>query len=284
VDPAKSLGANLAFGRLQTRVGVVGLWILQKGDATEEQARRLRICLMRLHAEQEVLDLVLKQLARKRLLTSADPDAATDLNNYFDKSTRLINRSTWGGVPQSAILSAWDSAEQVTPPSSRANLTERFDGARKQVWAKIEDYQARRAAVRVTPTINLNGGNLVLDKSINLNQSGTGNIANIAEFMSNVTNNVNNNLEKSQTSEDVKALIKQLTDQIKDISSRADPKTTQRMASDLQTLSSEVAQPEPRRAWYELSLKGLKEAAEAVGSIATPIVATVTKLMPLLLT
>ena len=55
------------------------------------------------------------------------------------------------------------------------------------------------------------------------------------------------------------------------------------MGKNLKRLSDELAEPEPDRAWYEVSLKGLKEAAEAVGEIAAPVVATVKKLIPLLL-
>jgi hypothetical protein len=55
------------------------------------------------------------------------------------------------------------------------------------------------------------------------------------------------------------------------------------MGSDVETLSKEMSQPKPRRAWYELSLKGLREAAEAVGEIGKPIVETVKLLWPLLL-
>jgi hypothetical protein len=44
-----------------------------------------------------------------------------------------------------------------------------------------------------------------------------------------------------------------------------------------------MAQAEPRQAWYELSIKGLKDAAETVGEIALPIISTLQKIAPLLI-
>jgi hypothetical protein len=281
VPRKKARGANLVFGRVKTRVGVVGVWILQRGTATREHHRSLRLCLMRLHAEQETLDLLLKRIQRNQLLNPPDPTIVDNLDDYFNERTHFINRREWGGVDQSAIREAFDAAEQVTPPLTRRNLVERYEGARKQVWKKIEEYQVRRAAVREVYVTNVNEGGTVVNKNITVNQSGTG-IVNVAEFMSGVTNTVTNNLEKSSSGEDVKALVKQLADQITAISAKVDPKQTQRMGNDLQTLTTEMAQQEPRRAWYELSLRGLKEAAEAVGEIAKPVIETVSKLMPLL--
>jgi hypothetical protein len=62
-----------------------------------------------------------------------------------------------------------------------------------------------------------------------------------------------------------------------------DPALAQKMGKNAKKLSEEMAESQPDRKWYELSLDGLKEAAEAVGAIATPIITTVGKLRPLLL-
>lgn len=290
VPAAASLGANLSFGRLRARSGVVPMWVFQPGAANKQNARNLRLCLLRLHAEQESLDLVLKQIQRKRLLNGSEAlgeeplSAAVDrLDTYFNKKTKLINRADWGEISQSAILSAFDAAEQVTLPANRQNLVDRYQGARRQIWKKIDDYQTRRAAVRVVSVTTVNSGGTYVDKSVTVNQSGQGNIANVAEYMSNVVNQVTSNLDKSSSPDEAKALMKELVEQIAAIASKIDPKQTQRMGADVQTLSTEMVQPEPRRAWYELTLNGLKEAAEALGEIAMPIVGIVKKLMPLLL-
>jgi hypothetical protein len=98
-----------------------------------------------------------------------------------------------------------------------------------------------------------------------------------------VVNTVNQNLGQSNASEDVKNLIKKLGDQISSTSSKIDPEKAQQMGADIKTLSEEVKNSKPRRKWYELSLSGLKEAAEAVGEIGKPILETVALLTKLLL-
>ena len=122
-----------------------------------------------------------------------------------------------------------------------------------------------------------------MDKSVTVNQSGSG-IVNIAEYMSNVTNTVTSNLDRApgQASE-VKDLVRALTEQIAALSKQVDPKQTQNMGDAVETISKEMTKSEPRRAWYDLSLKGLKEAAEALGEVGTPILGIVKKLWPLLL-
>ena len=276
----KALGANLAYGRLKTRSGIVSTWILQQGKSTQNISRSLRLNLLRLHAEQEALDLMLKQIHRKNIPINSEQVFINELDEYFKEKTKLINRSKWGGIYQSAILSAFDACEQVTKPSNRLNMIDRYEGTHRQIWNMVEDYQIRRASIRVVPVIEVKQGGITVNKNVTLNQSGTGNIANISEFMSNITNQINNNLEKSASTDEVKILMQQLADQIKSISDKIDPKQIKRMGNDLETISKEMTLPEPRKEWYELSIKGLKEAAEAVGEIAVPIIATLKKLIP----
>ena len=54
------------------------------------------------------------------------------------------------------------------------------------------------------------------------------------------------------------------------------------MARDVESLCKETASSKPRRKWYEMSIEGLKEAAEAVGEVGKPILKTVGKLLPML--
>jgi hypothetical protein len=273
VDPTAIFGAKLFFGRIRTRSGIVGTWLLQGDSAKSSKLRSLRLCLMRLHAEQEALDLVLKQIQRGRLLNPPTKTVVDRLDTYFNDSTKLINRAAWGEIRQSAILDAFDAADQVTLPANRKNLVDRYDGARNQVWKKVDDYQMRRAAARAVTINNFAKGSRNVEKQII--QSGTGNTLIVADYMKDVTNSVITNLKDSSAPDDLRALVTNLTDQINGIAQKADPAQVQKMGKNLKKLSEEIADPEPDRAWYEVSLKGLKEAAEAVGAIAEPILKTV---------
>jgi hypothetical protein len=117
---------------------------------------------------------------------------------------------------------------------------------------------------------------------VNVNASGHGNVINVAKYMVGVTNTVNQNVNQSAANDEIKELVKKLGEQIATAGSTIDPVRAQQMGSDVKALSEEIKNSEPRRKWYEISLNGLKEAAEAVGEVGKPILETVAALMPLL--
>jgi hypothetical protein len=112
-------------------------------------------------------------------------------------------------------------------------------------------------------------------------------VLNVAEYMKDVVNTVNQNLAAATNApENVKTLVSELAQEVEkagDQIPEADAPQAQKLGKNLEALSKEVASPEPDRAWYEVSLNGLKEAAEAIGEIGKPIAAVVGKLIPLLL-
>jgi len=281
VQPSSVQGATVLFGRLQTDAGIVPVWVLHRGTAEQSQLRRLRLCLSRLHAEREVLDLVLKQLKRGRLLVPFDEEAANLLDAYFNEHLRILSRESWGGISQSAVINAFDATLSVVRPAAQADLVQRYQGSRRQVWNKIQEFQERRRATRLISVTRIEEGAIKVDKRVTV--SGTGNIVNVGEYISNVTNTVNNQLADSNESDEVKELIAQLTSQIAEVAPQADPSQVKKLGKNLEALGKEAAAEEPDQAWYEVSLKGLKEAAEAVGEVAGPIVSTVSKLTKLLL-
>jgi len=120
-------------------------------------------------------------------------------------------------------------------------------------------------------------------KSNVINTSGTSNIINVTEFMVGVTNTVNTKMTESRAPDDVKDLIRELSAQVKLIADKIDQTQLQKMGKNLTKLSEEVASSVPEQSWYEVSLKGLKDAANAVGELGVPILTTLAKLAPLLL-
>jgi hypothetical protein len=129
----------------------------------------------------------------------------------------------------------------------------------------------------------LEEGGMHVDKQYNFNTTGHGNIFNVADFMTDVTNTVNQNVNQSEQSDELKETVKKLAEQVALIGTKIDPEIAEQMGSDVKALSDELTKSKPRRAWYEVTLTGLKEAAEAVGEVGKPIIETVLKLMPLLL-
>lgn len=281
VDEACVNGARALYCRLETSAGIVSTWVLQRGAASTGQLRNLRLCLSRLHAEREVLDLILKQIHRRRLLNPPSEEAVDLLDQYFNERIRVVNREEWGGLKQSAILSAFDATQAVVRPASEAQLISRYEGGRRQVWQKIAKYQEERRATRLVHVLNAEKGAIMVDKQVNV--SGTGNIVNVADYMSNVSNTVTNNLAESGATDEVKKLIEELNSEIQKVSASSDPAQVKQMGKNLKALSEEVASDEPERRWYEVSLEGIKEAAETIGEIAKPVISITKKLAALLL-
>jgi hypothetical protein len=118
---------------------------------------------------------------------------------------------------------------------------------------------------------------------VNINASGQGNIINIAKYMTDVSNTVNRNVEQSSASSEVKELIKSLASEVTAVGPKIDPALAEQMGKNLEALSKEVNSAKPQKKWYDVSLDGLKEAAQAVGELGAPILQTVSKLIPLLL-
>jgi hypothetical protein len=109
-----------------------------------------------------------------------------------------------------------------------------------------------------------------------------GAIANVAQHMNAVTSSVTQQMRELQGQDEIRDLITELAQRIAALDPSVQPEKTKGMADDLKVLSDEVARPQPRPKWYELSLEGIKEAAEAIGAIGKPVLETVTKLLPLL--
>jgi hypothetical protein len=146
-------------------------------------------------------------------------------------------------------------------------------------------------ASQVNSSINAAAGSTVnaptamKDHSTHITSTVTnspGAIANVAQHLANVTNQISRQVENSSAGDDVKALMKQLIEQVTAITATEKPEKVQQLADDLKILGDELAKPQPRRKWYELSLEGIKEAAESVGEVGKPIVKTVMRLLPLL--
>jgi len=173
-------------------------------------------------------------------------------------------------------------------------LVKDFEQDLHDVRKLIEQDAAARPVIHL-PSLAYVGGGIVInspkarqdavDNSTHISSAITnspGAIANVAQQLANVANHVTQQVNDSAAQAEVKALIRELANQIAALDASVDPAKAQQMADDLKTLGAEVVKPEPRRKWYELSLEGIKEAATAVGDIGQPILATVARLLPLL--
>ena len=150
VDPASIGGAELGFARIWLGAGFAGVRFLCRDGVDLERLRLLRLCLLRLNAEREVLDRVVYWVEKNRIPVEPETPRLEALERYLNDSTRFVQRSTTYGLSQSAIGTAFDASEQVEVSTDRAELVTSYDGVRKMIWRKVELYrQSRGTATQV---------------------------------------------------------------------------------------------------------------------------------------
>jgi hypothetical protein len=73
-----------------------------------------------------------------------------------------------------------------------------------------------------------------------------------------------------------------LTVEVGKLAAQLPPEEAEKVSRDLQTLTTEATSKSPRKAWYELSGKGLVDAAKTVAAMAGPITTAVKAVLSLL--
>lgn len=156
VNLGNGLQGAVAFVWLQTAGGTIPVWLVKRGTADVETLRRLRLCLMRLHAEREGLDIIIKLVRRWDIKIEPGSTAGDRLESYVNRATRLVNKDKFSGISQSAIREAFDAADSVVRPATRESLLQRYEGLRRQVWLKAEKFEQARGERRTVPTLIYN--------------------------------------------------------------------------------------------------------------------------------
>jgi hypothetical protein len=108
-------------------------------------------------------------------------------------------------------------------------------------------------------------------QSITITNSTVGDVNQVA---ANTITNSFNKVAQAEAPDELKEQLKKLHEEVKEMLQHLPEKKQKQAAQDLKTLSDEALSEEPRRAWYELSAKGLMDAAQAVGEIALPVITT----------
>lgn len=203
------------------------------------------------------------------------------------------SESTWSKLSQTAsvlgVLTtvaplAIGAASLLLNPVRRLLLKSGRSVNTIETWQAHLESLGRRLQVSRSALINIKELKVASDnRTTNIGSVGPGAIVNIAEYLANVTNTVTQNVNTSTQSEEVKSLVALLAAKVKDASAHIDAEKTEELGRNLEALSKEMARPKPSRKWYEVSLSGLKEAAEAVGQVGKPILEVLAKLSPLVL-
>lgn len=319
VDPGKVGGARAVFMWVKSKAGQVPVWFLARGNASEAHVRSLRLCILRLHAEQQALDLVLRQVQREsiRFVPEGDPDALSD---YLNAATRSISKAEWGGISQSAILDAFSAAESVDYGDESRELRARLAGVHRQVANKVEAYWHERTAARTAPVFNIGEGGILNQMNEQIIQSGTFHGTAVGKVNADQINSSFNTVSNSAADPDMKQALENLHNEVKallrDIGTLTgeQPVSTDARASEptpsaaattpepesvpapitagntidaeevmraLENLTKEALASKPGKRMLEAAAETLVDAGKLVAKHAAPIVAAVSAVLKL---
>ncbi|GLQ87289.1 hypothetical protein [Dyella flagellata] len=248
------------------------MWFIEGRSSDEDALRRLRIHLMRLHAERECLRIVLTRINESKLDLAANVGISDEAQQYLHDSIRALEKPERFGLPQSAMLEVAQQALEVVSAGQAASLNK----MRRQVAAKVEAY-IRRAETS-THITNVMGD--YMSYTITL-----GNVSVQGDFNFVTAKNIENSFNKTagaDIKEDLKERLKELNVATAKLAAQLSPEKAEEVSKDLQTLTAEAISKQPRKPWYELSAKGLVEAAKTVAEMAAPIATAVQAVLALL--
>ena len=96
---------------------------------------------------------------------------------------------------------------------------------------------------------------------------------------------IKNSFNKAQTAtahDDIKSVLQQLSQEVAKVAEKLSNEQAAELADDLGRLTDEATREAPKRKWWEISAKGIKEAAETVGAVGKQAVDLVKQLEGLL--
>jgi hypothetical protein len=235
--------------------GRAPVWLVAAGDATDGDLAALVRRLLRLHAEQSVLDLVLKLFDREKLPFVNGTPHGTGLRSYLYAATHEVTRQSYGGLNQDEIVQSFD---KLTANGPLAGRWVRLENVQRRINIELENYAIRKGAT----VINQQGG-------VNVINYGT-------------IDNSFNTFQRSNPDTDLTDAMKRLHDQVKDLLKQLPADQAQQAQTDLETLTEQAAKPKPNSDVLRITGEGLIKAATNIAAMATPIATTVKVVLGLL--
>ncbi|MGO9180937.1 MAG: hypothetical protein ACLQBX_18770 [Candidatus Limnocylindrales bacterium] len=262
-----------AYYEHPTSQGTIPVWFVARGDAPYPALRSLRLCLLRLHAERECLDLVLAHIAARRLDYIAGSEGADARDRYLDDATQILEKRWSRGIHQSELVTAMNAVERVERPFATQALLDEIEGIRRQVRVKVERYVQERAAPRVT--VEKGGIYMAGDAGI-VAPGGNFYGTTVGKVIADQINSSFNTLASSTASSDVKEAVSTLKARVDELIPKLPGEGEKKQAARMfENLTREAATADP----VESVVRGAGEAIAGFGSkvaeLAGPIAAAV---------
>jgi len=252
----------------------VSAWFLHSADRQAPQLRALRIHLLRLHSERETLHALLAAVVSNKLDITSDSARSDAVQHYLNETLRATQRPARHGVQQAEMVDIACDAFNELPENSTATL----DTLRRQIGDKVRAYLKRSSEHASTVTHITNLGTY-MNTTIKLGSVTVGGDFNLV-----TAKNIENSFNKAASAgtPELADKLKALSVQVAELAKKLPADQAEKASRDLETLTSEATSEEPRKEWFELSGKGLIEAAKTVAEMAAPVATAVKAVLALL--
>lgn len=283
VDPQAVGGVALSYTKFMNGGKSVGIWFVGHGAENKDAARRLRLCLFRLHAEQQVLAQVLRWMAQGAIGYEAGSSASESLESYLNTTTRVIFQDRRNGMDQGAIRDVLAAYEWVMGAGERDLLFQLLGRARRQVLQKVKRFTEPRPAGVRDMYVSIYG-NTITEGQLNIMANGTQQIVTTNYGSNNVfhgdaiaAGNITesfNTASKAPNSE-IQDALQALTKNIAQLCEKLGGAEQQTVSRRLKQLAEEAVAPQPDKSFLQVTGKGLVEAAKTVAEMVGPITTAV---------
>lgn len=304
-------GVKLHYSRIERKGQRLGLWLLRvpSPDEAETEAgasvwdpglssmtfdleRRLRLHLLRLHAEREVLRQVLRLVTLRKFEVGRGIAASERLQEYFRAAANLLLGEKRRGIRQSDILDSVREFTELVDEGERDTLLASLQSIRGNILRSVrrlsEPKAHSAAATQVTnfgtlAVIHRQEGELVMAKKEH-NPTVHGDYVGGHKTVGdgNIVESYNRNAADGGAVEEVRKKVAELSGLVEGLITRLPAEKAAEVRQDLGVFTGEAVKTAPRRNYLELSSKGLIEAAQTVGEMAGPVVEAVKAILTLL--
>lgn len=280
--PVECIGGKVQFAWFEERKQLFGVWFVECQNPAADSTRKLRLHLLRLHAERECLKRVLAALGG-RLQFEAGSDASDRLEEFLDDALRLLDSKRRFGLAQPPLLDAVRDSFTLAQPGESGALTTELEKARKRVARKTERFLLGR--VNQASVVNIVHGNQAIERIDMRSINFGGNVTVTGDFNVVVADQIENSFNRvaaAGVTQELKDALQKLAIESAKVAKELPPDKAEEVARDLDSLTKEATAAKPRRKWFEVSAEGLVEAARAVGEAAKPLIDTVKLVLALL--
>jgi hypothetical protein len=281
-------GSDLAFLRMRTDFGALPLWITHRRK-DPARARSLRLCLLRVHAEQECLEGVMRLRERQTLGFAPETDSARALQAYLNAATKNLNKDSWGGISQSAVLDAINAADVVVPAAEREGVRQSLQGVQFQIAEKTEAFLREREAKRSMEVYHVEQGGKLVKDSITFDGSNN-TFTNVSIVNARKMRDALVTLQQSPAADERKQAVEELVKVATQLVERLpDDKSKNDVTSRVELITSQAQQNDPIEEAVRGAGQVIVNIGQGVADLAAPIakavntVLSVLKLAPIVL-